>query len=293
MNFKNPKIPNVPTRGATTTLKVALFGGTAVYAALNSLYNVDGGHRAIVFNLIDGIKDKHEKRAVWGYMKNLQSDLTPKMRAMLVDWMVQVCDGFSFCSDTLYLAVYLLDRFLAKSKLEREELVVLGTSCILIASKYEERRRPTSTVAQLFTHTKCTKAEAQPNLELVARYLAELTLLDYNFLRYLPSEIAASAVFLARWALDPSSHPWGEAKSIELIGKAMSSDPSFLALRQIEAAREISHTIADPSLLGSVKLTKKNVATPDNKFTADTRIGTSATILSLLKAWLANVYLIC
>ncbi|KAF3325503.1 guanylate kinase 1-like isoform X2 [Carex littledalei] len=165
---------------------------------------------------------QHEKRAVWGYMKNLQSDLTPKMRAMLVDWMVQ-------------------------SKLEREKLVVLGTSCILIASKYEERRRPTSTVAQLFTHTKCTKAEvlsmetkvlstvgydisvptintflsrylqfteaspqAQPNLELVARYLAELTLLDYNFLRYLPSEIAASAVFLAKWALDPSSHPWNE-----------------------------------------------------------------------------------
>ncbi|XP_078149804.1 cyclin-A2-2-like isoform X3 [Carex rostrata] len=102
---------------------------------------------------------ENEKGAVWGYMKNLQTDLTPKIRAMLVDWMVQVCDEFSFCSDTLYLAVYLLDRFLAKSKLERHKLVVLGTSCILIASKYEERRRPTSTVAQLFTHTKCTKAE--------------------------------------------------------------------------------------------------------------------------------------
>ncbi|KAF3331914.1 Cyclin-A2-4 [Carex littledalei] len=51
---------------------------------------------------------------------------------------------------------------------------------------------------------------AQLNLELVARYLAELTLLDYNFLRYLPSEIATSAVFLAKWALDPSSHPWNE-----------------------------------------------------------------------------------
>jgi prohibitin 2 len=58
MNFKNPKIPNVPTRGATTLLKVALFGGAAAYAALNSLYNVDGGHRAIVFNRIQGIKDK-------------------------------------------------------------------------------------------------------------------------------------------------------------------------------------------------------------------------------------------
>ncbi|KAF3325327.1 Cyclin-A2-2 [Carex littledalei] len=51
--------------------------------------------------------------------------------------------------------------------------------------------------------------------------------------------------------------------------------------------------LVDWMVQGSVKLTKKNVATPDNKFTADTRIGTAATILSLLKAWLANVYLIC
>lgn len=49
-----------------------------------------------------------------------------------------------------------------------------------------------------------------PSLELecLANYLAELTLVDYGFLNFLPSVIAASAVFLSKWTLDQSSHPW-------------------------------------------------------------------------------------
>lgn len=49
-----------------------------------------------------------------------------------------------------------------------------------------------------------------PSLELecLANYLAELTLVDYRFLNFLPSVIAASAVFLSKWTLDQSSHPW-------------------------------------------------------------------------------------
>jgi cyclin A len=45
-------------------------------------------------------------------------------------------------------------------------------------------------------------------LEFLADYLAELTLADYSFLNFLPSVIAASSVFLARWTLDQTSHPW-------------------------------------------------------------------------------------
>lgn len=45
-------------------------------------------------------------------------------------------------------------------------------------------------------------------LEFLAKYLAELTLLEYSFLKFLPSNIAASAVFLARWTLNQSDHPW-------------------------------------------------------------------------------------
>lgn len=49
---------------------------------------------------------------------------------------------------------------------------------------------------------------ASLELEYLANYLAESTLIDYGFLNFLPSAIAASAVFLARWTLDQSNDPW-------------------------------------------------------------------------------------
>jgi len=39
----------------------------------------------------------------------------------------------------------------------------------------------------------------------------------------------------------------GEAKSAQLIGQAIASNPAFLALRRIEAAREVAHTISNSS----------------------------------------------
>ena len=37
--------------------QVVLLGGAAVYGVSHSLFNVEGGHRAIVFNRVVGIKD--------------------------------------------------------------------------------------------------------------------------------------------------------------------------------------------------------------------------------------------
>lgn len=59
MNFNNVKVPNVPGGGALSALiKVGVIGGLGIYAAANSLYNVEGGHRAIMFNRLVGVKDK-------------------------------------------------------------------------------------------------------------------------------------------------------------------------------------------------------------------------------------------
>ncbi len=37
--------------------QVALFGGLTVYGVSHSIFNVEGGHRAVVFNRLVGIKD--------------------------------------------------------------------------------------------------------------------------------------------------------------------------------------------------------------------------------------------
>jgi cyclin A len=48
-------------------------------------------------------------------------------------------------------------------------------------------------------------------LECLANYLAELSLLDYSMLSYAPSLIAASAIFLANYVTLPSKRPWVRA----------------------------------------------------------------------------------
>lgn len=52
----NGRIP----RGAPVgrLLQVLAVGGAGVYGLANSLFNVEGGHRAIVFNRVIGIKDQ-------------------------------------------------------------------------------------------------------------------------------------------------------------------------------------------------------------------------------------------
>jgi hypothetical protein len=45
-------------------------------------------------------------------------------------------------------------------------------------------------------------------LECLANYLAELSLLEYSMLCYSPSLLAASATFLAKFILVPSKEPW-------------------------------------------------------------------------------------
>jgi hypothetical protein len=46
------------------------------------------------------------------------------------------------------------------------------------------------------------------HLEFLANYVAELSLLEYNLLSYPPSLVAASAIFLAKFILQPTKHPW-------------------------------------------------------------------------------------
>ena len=67
------------------------------------------------------------------------------MRALLVDWMVEVQESFELNHETLYLAVKLVDLFLTRStktqaerdQLTKEELQLLGASALFIASKFD------------------------------------------------------------------------------------------------------------------------------------------------------------
>ncbi|XP_022720887.1 cyclin-A2-4-like [Durio zibethinus] len=188
------------------------------------------------------------RRPYPNFMETIQRDITQSMRGILVDWLVEVSEEYKLVPDTLYLTVHLIDWFLSQNYIERQRLQLLGITCMLIASKYEEICAPRveefcfitdntynreevlklesqvlkyfgfqifAPTAKTFLRRFLRAAQASyklqsPSIELeyLANYLAELTLIDYGFLNFAPSIVAASAVFLARWTLDQSCHPW-------------------------------------------------------------------------------------
>ncbi|XP_004486712.1 cyclin-A2-4 isoform X2 [Cicer arietinum] len=206
------------------------------------------------------------------FMETVQQDITSSMRGILIDWLVEVSEEYNLLADTLYLTVYLIDWFLSKNYIERQKLQLLGITCMLIASKYEEIHGPRIEDFCFITDNTYTKEEVlkmeiqvlksssyqlfapttkiflrrflraaqasyeRPNIELeyLANYLAELTLMSYGFLNFLPSMIAASAVFLARWTLDQSSHPWNSTLEHYAAYKASDLKATVVTLQDLQ-----------------------------------------------------------
>jgi cyclin-A len=46
-----------------------------------------------------------------GYFQDIQKDICPKMRAVVVDWLVVLAEEFELHAETLHLAVSYVDRF--------------------------------------------------------------------------------------------------------------------------------------------------------------------------------------
>lgn len=66
-----------------------------------------------------------------------QPSLTSWMRSLLIDWMVEVQESFELNHETLYLAVKLVDLYLCKKETKKDELQLLGSASLFIASKYD------------------------------------------------------------------------------------------------------------------------------------------------------------
>ena len=57
------------------------------------------------------------------------------MRAILIDWLVEVQESFELNHETLYTAVKITDLYLSKKSIKKEDLQLLGATACLIASK--------------------------------------------------------------------------------------------------------------------------------------------------------------
>ncbi|KAH7847266.1 hypothetical protein Vadar_023958 [Vaccinium darrowii] len=199
-----------------------------------------------MFEYLHNMEMEAKRRPLPDYIEKVQKDVTPTMRGILVDWLVEVAEEYKLLSDTLYLSISYIDRFLSVNALNRQRLQLLGVSSMLIASKYEEINPPKVgdfcyITDNTYSKKEVVKMEADilgylkfeigsptiktflrkliriaqedyksPNLKLefLCYYLSELTLLDYGCVKFLPSLVAASVIFVSRFTIRPKLHPW-------------------------------------------------------------------------------------
>ncbi|CAN0879512.1 CYCA1-1 [Linum grandiflorum] len=99
------------------------------------------------------------RRPATDFMERIQTDINANMRAILIDWLVEVVEEYRLVPDTLYLTVNYIDRYLSGNVIKRQRLQLLGVACLMIAAKYEEICAPRAEVFCYITDNTYNKDE--------------------------------------------------------------------------------------------------------------------------------------
>ncbi|CCD25886.2 B-type cyclin CLB6 NDAI_0G01100 [Naumovozyma dairenensis CBS 421] len=73
---------------------------------------------------------------------NSKYHIRPSMRAILIDWLVEVHEKFHYANETLFLGINIMDRFLSFNKVTVTKLQLLAVTSMFIAAKFEEVKLP-------------------------------------------------------------------------------------------------------------------------------------------------------
>ena len=165
---------------------------------------------------------------------DVQSEIQWSMRAVLMDWLIQVHHRFSLLPETLFLCVNYIDRFLSCKIVSLGKLQLVGATAIFVAAKYEEINCPSVNEivymvdggysvdeilkAERFMLTmlkfelgwpgpmsflrRISKADDYDlETRTLAKYFLEVTIMDERFVGSPPSYVAAGAHCFARLML--------------------------------------------------------------------------------------------
>ncbi len=188
-----------------------------------------------------------------------QEDINARMRAILIDWLVEVHMNSDFAPETLFLCVSIIDRYCSKVDVDRSKLQLIGVTALLVASKHKEIHpfafevrdcvhitdraynrqevldmeedilkvldwKISVPTAVLFLDQFLFLTNASELTKHAATYYLERSLQEHCFLQFRPSVVTASAVVLAL------NNP-----DIRVIEKDLDTElPGFVSVKRLE-----------------------------------------------------------
>ena len=162
------------------------------------------------------------------YMSS-QVSINYKMRAILVDWIIDVHNRCDMKKKTLFQAIFIIDAFLTKNIIHKKDFQLLGMAALLIASKESEIIFPSLNTFLAFSNFAYTKQNLVDmerkvlknlNFDILAptaeeffeinaeyfeftqeqkyfgHYFLDSSLIDYNLLKYKQSTIAVACCYI-------------------------------------------------------------------------------------------------
>lgn len=241
--------------------QVALVGGVAVWGASNSLFTVEGGHRAVVFNRVLGLKETIYEEGMHVMVPWFEWPIIYDVRAKPVN--IQSVSG-SKDLQTVNIGIRVLTkpnayklpelyRTLGTDFAERVLPSIIQETLKSVVAQYN--------ASQLLTMREVVSRDIRRILTERARFfnivLDDVSITHLTFSKQYEAAVEAKQVaqqeaerakFIVDKALQEKEgsivRAQGEAQSAKLIGEAVQQNPAFITLRKIDAAREIAGTVA-------------------------------------------------